>query len=156
MTLIKFLSTHNKYRTFQNPAGHVVTRTAWAKDTRAWPTWAYFAVAAVSVVLNFSTVFSYKFGVDKANVASYVTSTFSWLIMVGNLVVWSVAAAMYRSEKDKNGKSDDLWGWTCSAAAKAIQKEFAGEVDFDRYCSVQVRVLQITNVWKCSLTERRV
>lgn len=98
----------------------------------------YFAVAVVSVVLNFLTIFSYKFGVGRANVASYVTSTFSWTVMLGNLVVWSVAAGMYRGEKDKDGKSNDLWGWTCSAGARAIQKEFAGEIDFERYCNVQV------------------
>lgn len=53
------------------------------------------------------------------------------------MVVWAVAAGMYRAEKDKGGKSDDLWGWTCSPAASSIQKEFADEVDFDRYCNVQ-------------------
>jgi hypothetical protein len=138
MTLVKFISTKDTYRTVVQANGHTIQRTAWAKDTRAWPTWMYFAVAAVSVILNFGTVFSYKFGVDKANVASYVTSTFSWVIMLGNLIVWSVAAGMYRGEKDKNGKSNDLWGWTCSAAARAIQKEFADDVDFDRFCNVQV------------------
>lgn len=101
----------------------------------------YFSVAAVSVLLNFLTVFAYKFGVDKANVASYVTTTFSWVIMIGNLVVWSVAAGMYRREKDKDGKSNDLWGWTCSAGARAIQKEFAKEVDFNAQCNTQVCLL---------------
>lgn len=135
MTLTKYLSTKNTYRTFGNPS---VTRTAWARDSRVWPTWAYFGVAAASVVLNFTVVASYKFGVREANVASYVTSTFSWVVMLGNLVVWSVAAGMYRAEKDKGGRSDDLWGWTCSTAAKAIQREFVGEVDLGRYCNVQV------------------
>jgi hypothetical protein len=138
MTLIKFLTTQNTYRTVVQANGHSITRTAWAKGTRAWPTWMYFAVAAASVLLNFGTVFSYKFGVERANVASYVTSIFSWVVMLGNLVVWSVAAGMYRSEKDKHGKSNDLWGWTCSVAARAIQKEFAGEVDFDKFCNIQV------------------
>jgi hypothetical protein len=97
----------------------------------------YFGVAAVSTLLNFITIFSYKYGVEKANTANYFTQAFSWVIMLGNLIVWSVAAGMYRSEMDKGGKSNDLWGWTCSAAAQAIQKEFAHEVDFDQYCNVQ-------------------
>jgi hypothetical protein len=58
--------------------------------------------------------------------------------MLGNLVVWSMAAGMYRNESDKHGKSSDLWGWTCNAGAKAIQKEFVGEIGFDRFCDVQV------------------
>jgi hypothetical protein len=147
MTLIKFLRTQHTYRTVVLGTGHSVSRTAWAKGTRAWPTWMYFAVAAVSVVLNFATVVSYRFGVDKANVASYVTSTFSWVIMLGNLVVWSVAAGMYRSEKNKGGKSNDLWGWTCSAAARTIQKEFAGDVDFNKFCNVQVCCIAIVK-WR--------
>lgn len=57
--------------------------------------------------------------------------------MIGNLIVWTVAASIYRKEKDKNGKPNDLWGWTCSAAARAIQKEFTHEVDFDQYCTTQ-------------------
>ena len=138
MTLVKFLQTQNTYRDVTNAQGKTVNRTAWAKSTKAWPTWMYFAVAVGSVVLNFITVFSYKFGVEKANKVSYITSIFTWVIMLGNLVVWSIAAALYRTEKDKNGKSNDLWGWTCSAAARAIQKEFAHEVNFDMYCTVQV------------------
>jgi hypothetical protein len=114
-----------------------VTRTAWAKDTRAWPTWAYFGVALTSTCLNFITIFSYKYGVAKANTANRVTTTFSLVVMLANLIVWSVAATLYRSERDKDGKSNDLWGWTCSAGARAIQKEFNQDVDFGRFCSVQ-------------------
>lgn len=137
MTLIKFLKTKDTYHNVTNARGQSISRTAWAKDARAWPTWMYFAVAAVSVLLNFFTVFAYKFGFDKANKASYIATTFSWVMMIGNLVVWSVAAGLYRTEKDKDGKSNDLWGWTCSAGARAIQKEFASEIDFNRFCNVQ-------------------
>jgi hypothetical protein len=138
MTLTKYASTKNNYRTVTQANGHVVNRTAWATNSRPWPTWMYFSVAATSVILNFGTIFAYKFGVEQANVANRVGTAFSWIVMLGNLVVWSVAASMYRTEKDKDGKSDDLWGWTCSPAARAIQKEFAGEVDFDKFCNVQV------------------
>ncbi|KAI5380309.1 hypothetical protein J4E82_000885 [Alternaria postmessia] len=137
LTLYKFLSTRTIYRTVALPSGQSVSRTPWAHNTRAWPTYMYFGVAAVSVLLNFTTMFSYKFGIEKANVASVVTSTFSWINLIGNLVVWCVAAGLYRAEKNKNGKSNDLWGWTCSAGARAIQKEFVGDIDFSRYCNVQ-------------------
>lgn len=140
MTLIKFLRTKDVYRTVSTATGARVSRTAWAKDTKAWPTYMYFAVAVVSVVLNSITLFRYKYGVAKANTASYIASGFSWGILVGNFVIWCVAAAMYRAEKDKGGHSNDLWGWTCSAPARAIQKEFADQVDFNRYCDIQVRL----------------
>jgi hypothetical protein len=83
-------------------------------------------------------MFAYKFGVEKANKAATVATTFTWVVMLGNLIVWCVAASLYRTEKDKDGKSNDLWGWTCSPLAREIQKEFAVEVDFDKFCNVQV------------------
>lgn len=137
MTLTKFLRTQNIYHDVTHANGTTTSRTAWAHDSKVWPTYSYFAVAAISTILNFATIFSYKFGVSRANHLSMITSIFSWAIMLGNLVVWCVAAAMYRIEKNKGGKSNDLWGWTCSPAAKAIQREFADEVDFNMYCNVQ-------------------
>lgn len=35
------------------------------------------------------------------------------------------------------GRHDDLWGWTCSPAAKAIQSVFKDDVPFDKYCNIQ-------------------
>jgi hypothetical protein len=147
MTLVKFLSTKNTFRAVIQD-GKEILRTAWAKDTRASPTYVYFSIAMISVILNFLTIFAYQFGIEKANVASYAASWFSMVVMVGNLVVWSVAAAMYREEKDKNGKSNDLWGWTCSAGARAIQKEFVKELNFDQYCNVQVRGIPSRFCWE--------
>ncbi|KAI4627325.1 uncharacterized protein J4E87_003888 [Alternaria ethzedia] len=98
LTLHKFLSTRSIHRVVRLPSGENILRTPWAKNTRAWPTYMYFGVAAVSVLLNFATIFSYKCGIEQANVAAVVTT-----------------ATVYRTEKDKNGKSDDLWGWTCSS-----------------------------------------
>lgn len=137
MTLVKFLRTQNIYRNITRPDGSTTSRTAWAHDSKTWPTHVYFGVVLLSAVLNFTTTFSYTFGVRQANTASYVASVYEWADMLGNLAVWVSAAAVYRSEKDKNGKSNYLWGWTCSPAAQVIQKDFAGEVDFNMYCNVQ-------------------
>ncbi|KAK7192999.1 hypothetical protein DPSP01_005210 [Paraphaeosphaeria sporulosa] len=136
LTLHKFLSTQNVYRDVTRD-GVTKHRTAWAKDSKVWPTWMYFLIAAISVVLNIVIIFAYKFGIDKANKAATVATTFNWFVMLGNLAVWCVAASLYRTEKDKDGKSNDLWGWTCSPLAREIQKEFAHEVDFDKFCNVQ-------------------
>jgi len=138
MTLHKFITTRDVFREVEKPDGTVIRRTAWAKDSKVWPTWMYFLIAGISLLLNFIIIFSYKFGVAAANKAAIVSTAFTWVVMLGNLVVWCVAAGLYRTEKDKNGKSNDLWGWTCSAAARQIQKEFAKEVDFNRFCNVQV------------------
>lgn len=137
LTLWKFLSTNDIYRTITHPDGTTTTRTAWAHNSRVWPTWAYFGVALTSTLLNFATLFSYRVSVTRANAVALTSSVFSWVVLGANVVVWGVAAGVYREEKDKGGRSDDLWGWTCSPAARAIQREFAREVDFDRFCDVQ-------------------
>lgn len=139
MVVMKFLSTKDAFRPVtQN--GRTISRTAWAKDTKEWPTFMYFAVAALSVVLNVLTIFSYKWGVEKANAAN---SFATWVIMMAHCFTWSVAAALYRIEKDKNGKSNDLWGWSCSGTADALQREFEGLVNFDQLCTMQVSVMMI-------------
>jgi hypothetical protein len=140
ITLQKFLKTQNVYHDVETSDGETVTRTAWAKDSKSWPTWMYFTFAGISVLLNIAILFSYKFGVEKANKTAFVATIFTWTVMIGNLALWSVAATMYRTERDKNGQSNDLWGWTCSAGARAIQKEFAAEIDFDKVCNLQVRL----------------
>ena len=140
MTLHKFLTTQHIFKTITDPNGNLITRTAWAKDSKVWPTWMYFVAAAITVLLNLGILISYKFSVEKANRVAMVASIFTWFVLVSNLVVWCVAATLYRTEKDKNGKSNDLWGWTCSPLAQKIQKDF-GEVDFDRFCNIQVSLL---------------
>ncbi|KAF2258575.1 hypothetical protein CC78DRAFT_106619 [Lojkania enalia] len=133
LTLHKFLTTKDVYHDVTDEDGRKVSRTPWANESKVWPTWMYFGVAAIAVVLNIVIIFSYKFGVKHANRAAAVATVFSWGVMIGNLVVWSVAAAIYRKEK----KTTDLWGWTCSPQARAIQKEFEKEIDFNRFCNVQ-------------------
>lgn len=135
ITLHKFLTTKNVFRDVRKDDGTVVHRNPWFKDTKEWPTYMYFGVAAVSTVLNFSVLASYLRGsVESANKSAYVSSLFSWTIMLGNLIVWCVAAALYRKEK----ATDDIWGWACSPAARKIQKSFSDQIDFNQSCNVQV------------------
>jgi hypothetical protein len=60
-------------------------------------------------------------------------------IFFGNIIIWAISAAIYRLEKDKGGKHNDLWGWTCSGPADAIQTIFKDEINFNTYCNAQVR-----------------
>ncbi|KAF2658088.1 hypothetical protein K491DRAFT_703033 [Lophiostoma macrostomum CBS 122681] len=138
MTLHKFLTTKDVFHDVISPDGTIQSRTAWAKNSKEWPTYMYFAVAATSLLLNLVIVLAYMFsGVDSANRAAVAATVFTWIHMIGNLIVWAIAASLYRTEKDKGGKHNDLWGWTCSAPAKAIQKDFAHVVDFNAYCNIQ-------------------
>ncbi|KAG9385922.1 hypothetical protein A1F94_002672 [Pyrenophora tritici-repentis] len=117
LTLTKFLSTKETYRTVTLADGTSNTRTAWAKNTRPWPTYMYFSVAVVSTILHAVTLLAYCCSVGKANTVNTVTSVFSWIVMLGNVGVWAAAVGVYRASK--------------------IQVEFEGVLDFEKYCSVQ-------------------
>jgi ABC-type dipeptide/oligopeptide/nickel transport system permease subunit len=99
----------------------------------------YFGIAATSFLMNLGTLIGYFWGVKKANLVSTLSTVFNVTIAAANLLVWIIAAGIYKYEKElvEDGKHNDLWGWTCSAAADAIQHAFVNEVPFDRYCTVQ-------------------
>jgi putative Mn2+ efflux pump MntP len=99
----------------------------------------YFSIALSSFIFNLSALIGYFRSVKTANLASTIATWFSFIILAANIIVWAVAAAIYKYEKgvtDDQGKHDDLWGWTCSGPAKAIQETFH-EVPFDKYCNIQ-------------------
>jgi hypothetical protein len=139
MTLTKFLQTQNIFRDVV-PAGGgpAVSRTAWSKTPKPWPTYMYFSIALTSFVLNFSSLMGYFRSVRAANLANTMSTVFNYIILAANIIVWAVAAGIYKYEKGvvEDGKHNDLWGWTCSGAAKAIQESFH-EVPFDQYCNIQ-------------------
>ena len=54
MTVIKFLQTRSTYRTITRPDGTTTSRTAWANESKLWPTYAYFGVAVVSTDADFA------------------------------------------------------------------------------------------------------
>jgi hypothetical protein len=137
LTLHTFLATRSTVRAAPSPTGGTVDRTPWHASTRAWPTYMYFAAALASLLLNGAIFGFYACSVRAANRAHVAAVTFDAVVLVANLVVWVVAAALYRAEKDKGGVPNDIWGWACSAGAKEIQKAFRDQVDFDSLCDVQ-------------------
>lgn len=153
LTLNSFLSTRNTYRDV--PSGSsTINRNPWAKDTKLWPTMMYFAIALASLVLNLSIMIAYLRGVRTANKANVISLTFDWIVIAANLGVWIAAVVVYRNEKNKHGKSNDLWGWSCSEAASKIQEPFSGVLDFGRLCVVQssswyIGILHVVYVGLC-------
>ncbi|TID14005.1 Autophagy-related protein 22-2 [Venturia nashicola] len=139
MTLIKFLQTKDIYKEVQMPDGTKVNRTAWAGDTIAWPTYMYFSIAATSFIMNLGTLIGYFWSTKAANYVAHVGSAFDYAVKAMNLIVWIVAAAIYKYEKEvlTNNLHRDLWGWSCSTAADQLQKAFVDEVPFGKYCTVQ-------------------
>ena len=110
-------------------------RTAWPKDPKLWPTFMLLAGAGITLLLSLITLLSYCCAFDKAR-RSWKLTVVKYAIHIG---AWLVISALYRYEKSTHGVDDDLWGWSCSDKAAALQSQFHGVVTFSSLCSVQVR-----------------
>ncbi|KIW01535.1 uncharacterized protein PV09_07013 [Verruconis gallopava] len=141
ITIHKFLSTRDQYMVVTNESagGEPVRRTAWATQSETWPTYMYFGIAVVSLVFNSSILIAYLHSIRSANRVATLGTAFSGAVLVLNLVIWAITVALYkrRAEITRDGKHNDLWGWTCSPAAKLLQPAFKEQIDFDRYCNIQ-------------------
>ncbi|KAM0723564.1 hypothetical protein Q7P37_000551 [Cladosporium fusiforme] len=132
MTLVKFLRTKDVYFLVNGKE-----RTAWPQDPITWYTWMYFGVSLISFVFNLGTIIAYCKGTDKANSISSIASWWTTAVLVGHVIVWAVGTVLYRYGKEPvKGKFRDLWGWTCSPAAFAIQSSVTN-IDFRQYCTIQ-------------------
>jgi hypothetical protein len=140
MTTQKYFTTRNIFHAAPDPKdpGATIQRTAWALNSKIWPTYMYLAVATLSLIMNASTLVAYLKSVKAANSVAKVQGWFSKAIMAINVIIWAVSVAVYRYEKDLGGVPNDLWGWTCSPQARELQKIFKDEVQFNTYCTVQV------------------
>lgn len=76
-------------------------------------------------------VIAYLISLKKANAISSVQSVASVIIELAHIIIWIVAAVLYRV--GKTGK--DLWGWACSPLAKNIQPSFNNVVHFNQVCT---------------------
>ncbi|KAI9772762.1 MAG: hypothetical protein M1839_002307 [Geoglossum umbratile] len=131
MTLEKFRTTRNVY---------IDGRTAWAKNTKLWPTIMLFCVAAITLIINLVILIAYLRSIKAANRISTLSTIFGLMVFGGHVVVWVSVAVLYRWGKDTNGVSNDLWGWTCSQGADKIQESFRNVVNFQAVCNRSVGV----------------
>ncbi|KAI6869950.1 hypothetical protein KC343_g13979 [Hortaea werneckii] len=143
MTLVKFFQTKNIYYTVDG-----TQRTAWAENSITWYTYLYAAVAGLSSLFNAAIILAYVVGVRRANAVEAVASKWEYLVQGSQIVVWAVSAGIYRYGREPvDGKFWDLWGWTCSQDAAALQA-VVDYVDFEKYCGMQTASfnLGISNV----------
>jgi len=138
MSLEKFRTTRNIY---------IGGRTAWARNTKLWPTIMLFSVAVATLAINLVILIAYLRSIKAANRVSVMSTVFGLLVFGGHVVLWVVTAALYRYGKDTNGISNDLWGWTCSKGADKIQNTFRDVVNFQSVCN------RSSNAWFTSIAE---
>ena len=109
-------------------------RTAWPKNPKLWPTFMLLAGAGLTLLLSFITILSYCCAFTKAR-RSWKLTVVKYVIHIG---AWLVISTLYRYEKSLHDVNNDLWGWSCSTEATALQSEFNGVVNFSSLCNVQV------------------
>ena len=109
-------------------------RTAWPKHPKLWPTFMLLIGAGLTLVVSVITLISYCWFLKKAK-RNWKLTVLKYVIHLG---AWAIITILYRYEKDANGSKNDLWGWTCSEEADAIQAEFNDVVGFSSLCNIQV------------------
>ena len=110
-------------------------RTPWPKDgTKTWPSIMMLAASGVTLLLSVVVLFGYCC-CWKRTTTSWIFTVFRYVVQI---VAWIIIAVIYRYEKSLHGVDNDMWGWSCSTKANAIQEAFDGVIDFPTLCSVQV------------------
>lgn len=123
--LIKYYQTKNDKGAGRN--------TPWSANTVVWPTYMLAAASGVTLVTTIFALFALCCGKAKGNErkSKIWTTVLKYAIHV---ISWLIIAVLYRVFKT----GDDLWGWSCSDRAKAIQFAFKSDLDFSALCNIQV------------------
>jgi hypothetical protein len=123
--LIKYYQTKNDSGAGRN--------TPWAESPKVWPTYMLAAASGVTLVV---TIFALvALCCSKASGGN----TKIWTVVLKyafHIISWLIVSVIYRVSKT----GDDLWGWSCSAKAAAIQDAFKSELNFSSLCNLQVRL----------------
>ncbi|KAH8686073.1 hypothetical protein BGZ60DRAFT_396834 [Tricladium varicosporioides] len=124
-TLAKYYLTKNKVI-----EGNV---HPWITPTILWPSLMLLGMAAATFLLNAITLCCYCRGVNSANKAATVTTVASFIFLAIHVTAWIVVAGLYRWGRTGN----DLWGYSCSDKADAIQEQVKDFIDFGKLCTMQ-------------------
>ena len=106
----------------------------WVTPATVWPTFMLLAIATITFFMNFITLCTYLCGVGAANKTASVTSWIGYILMGVHVVVWAVAAGLFKMAN--NGR--DLWGYSCSSTADEVQAEVQQFLNFGMLCTTQV------------------
>lgn len=106
----------------------------WVTPATVWPTFMLLAISIITFMMNFITMCTYICGVGAANKSASLTSYIGYVLMGIHVIAWAVSAGLFKMAN--NGK--DLWGYSCSANADAVQAQVHAYLDFGMLCTTQV------------------
>lgn len=101
------------------------------------------SVSGLGLFSNAVVIAAYLFSQQAANSASSVATFFSGLNMLAHLIIWAVAAGLFKQQNAQNGIENDLWSWSCSTTADARAETFK-EVNFEFLCTSNVSLFSRT------------
>lgn len=102
----------------------------WARNTELWPSYMLAGASLVTLLLAFALL------IALCCRAKRKATFFSLLGALAHIIFWIVISVLYRVGKTEK----DLWGWSCTDKAKAIQDQLGSDVlDFESLCTLQVR-----------------
>ena len=110
----------------------------WAPNTVLWPTYMVIAIATVTMMMNLITLCFYCCGVDAANKSNKIMGYLGYIVVAVHAVVWAVTTGLF---KMASNVGNDLYGFSCSPQADAIQAQVQSFLNFNDLCMVQVRVI---------------
>ncbi|MCJ1404119.1 hypothetical protein MMC11_007344 [Xylographa trunciseda] len=115
----------------------------WAVNTVLWPTYMVLAIATVTMMMNIITMGFYCCGVDAANKSNRFMGYLGYIVMAVHAVVWAVTTGLFKMAENGN----DLYGFSCSTEADAIQEQVQSFLNFNNLCMVQ------TGTWIVTIIE---
>ncbi|EXJ64302.1 hypothetical protein A1O7_00638 [Cladophialophora yegresii CBS 114405] len=99
----------------------------WAKDRVVWPTFMFAAASIVTSLIALVALIALCWRSKRRLVF------FSLVYVAMDIITWVIVAIVYRVEKTEK----DLWGWSCTDKAKAIQQQLGKQADFTSLCKLQ-------------------
>ncbi len=111
---------------------------AWAPHQKTWPQITLLTIACVSLFFTLLVFYGYwRGGHRRAEKAAVYYTAFSVAFFTFSIVMWAIGAAILNQSR-KNGKGNDMWGWSCKDGKR--KDVFAQDIDYALICRLQVRL----------------
>ena len=124
-----------KFGTTRDISGPGVV-SPWSKNTKLWPTILLAVASGLTCLMSTgSLVIQMCKSLRKRSKPAKDKSFFTIAKYAVHIGTWACVAVAYRLGKT----GQDLWGWSCSDKARAIQETLDIDLNFTQLCMLQVR-----------------
>ncbi|MCJ1406169.1 hypothetical protein MMC19_000234 [Ptychographa xylographoides] len=115
----------------------------WSPQTVLWPTFMVLSTAGVTFIMNIIILSAYMCGAMAADKTSTIMGYIGYGITAIHVVVWVINAGLFKMAF--TGR--DLWGFSCSTEADALQAQVKSVLNYTTLCQIQ------TGTWITAIIE---